>query len=240
MKMQKISEAISIIPAAQRHYNDFGWLQTYWLFSFSDYYDPNNLQFGALRVFNDDVVAAGKGFPSHAHKEMEIITLVLEGELTHEDSAGHVEVIRPGEVQRMTAGRGIRHSEFNRSDQPVHLYQIWIRPDQNDLTPSYEQKAYDPALWRNQLHPVASGQGHPGAVVFRTDAAVYRADLDAQVELAYGPSLGRGAFVYLIEGQLQINQSTLQTHDQARIIMETPLTIKALEPTRFILIDVPL
>ncbi|OQW95695.1 MAG: hypothetical protein BWK77_07025 [Verrucomicrobia bacterium A1] len=115
-----------VIRAAQRHFSDFGWLKTFWLFSFSDYYDPENVQFGTLRVFNDDVVAPGTGFPAHPHQEMEIITVVLEGEMTHEDSMGNQAVIRAGDVQRMSAGTGLTHSEFNLADKPVHFYQVWV------------------------------------------------------------------------------------------------------------------
>lgn len=128
---------IKIIPKGKRHFSDFGWLKTYWLFSFSDYFDPDNTRFGALRVFNDDIVAPGTGFPTHPHREMEIITIVLEGEITHKDSMGNKMVIRAGDVQRMSAGTGIIHSEFNLGDEPVHFYQIWIYPDEAELQPGY-------------------------------------------------------------------------------------------------------
>ena len=121
---------IEIVKAGARHLSDFGWLKTYWLFSFSDYYDPRNIQFGALRVFNDDVVQPGTGFPTHPHEEMEIVTIVLDGEMTHQDSMGNKTVIRTGDVQRMSAGTGLTHSEYNLADRPVHFYQIWIFPDE--------------------------------------------------------------------------------------------------------------
>ena len=120
---------IQVITATERHFSDFGWLKTYWLFSFADYYDPGNIQFGALRVFNDDVVEPGAGFPTHPHEEMEIITLVQSGEITHEDSMGNRAVMRAGEVQRMSAGTGLTHSEFNLGREPVHFFQVWILPD---------------------------------------------------------------------------------------------------------------
>src|SRR5210317_1860784 len=146
---------IEIIKADERHFSDFGWLKTYWLFSFSNYFDPHNIQFGALRVFNDDVVEPGTGFPTHPHEEMEIVTVVLDGEITHEDSMGNKSVIRKGDVQRMSAGTGLTHSEFNLADKPVHFYQIWILPDQRGLSPSYDQKRFDTGLVKNRVYPVA-------------------------------------------------------------------------------------
>jgi hypothetical protein len=153
---------IHTIRSTQRHFSDYHWLQTYWLFSFSDYFDPDNIQFGALRVFNDDVVQPGTGFPTHPHREMEIITLVLEGEMTHQDSMGNRAVIQAGDVQRMSVGTGLTHSEFNLAETPVHFYQIWILPDIPQLKPSYDPKQFDPSGWQNRLLPVASGQGIPG------------------------------------------------------------------------------
>jgi len=129
---------IHVIRADERHFTDFGWLKTYWLFSFSEYYDPTNIQFGALRVFNDDVVAPHTGFGTHPHEEMEIITIVLDGEVTHEDSLGTKAVMRAGDVQRMSAGTGIQHSEFNLGEAPVHFYQFWLYPDICGLAPSYD------------------------------------------------------------------------------------------------------
>ena len=122
---------IEVTKANERHLSNFGWLKTYWLFSFSSYFDPHNIQFGALRVFNDDVVEPGTGFPTHPHEEMEIITIVINGEMTHEDSMGNKTIIRAGDVQRMSAGTGLTHSEFNLADEPVHFYQIWIYPDKS-------------------------------------------------------------------------------------------------------------
>ena len=165
---------MEIIKANQRHFSDFGWLQTHWLFSFANYFDPRNIQFGALRVFNDDLVAPGTGFPTHPHEEMEIVTIVLDGEMTHADSMGNNAVIRTGDVQRMSAGTGLTHSEFNLASQPVHFYQIWIFPDEAGLRPTYDQKSFHPDAWRNRLLPLASGQHLPGTVSFHTDATIYR------------------------------------------------------------------
>jgi quercetin 2,3-dioxygenase len=171
---------IHVIRAADRHFTDFDWLKTYWLFSFSEYYDPANIQFGALRVFNDDVVAPHTGFGTHAHEDMEIITIVLDGEVTHEDSLGTKAVMRAGDVQRMSAGTGIRHSEFNLGEVPAHFYQIWIYPDTSGLSPSYDQKSFAGTVWTNRLVPVASGQGLPDVVTFHTDATLSLGSLEAQ------------------------------------------------------------
>lgn len=230
---------IQIIDRDQRHYNDLGWLKTYWLFSFSDYRDPENLQFGQLRVFNDDIVASGTGFSTHPHREMEIITIVLEGEITHEDSMGNKKVIKADEVQCMTAGTGITHSEFNRSDKPLHLYQIWIFPEQRGLEPSYAQKSYAPASWDNVLYPIASGEGLPGTVTIHADATVYRAALDQGRALHFEASEGRAVFMYLKSGSLRVNGQKLEEGGQARIQNEGALNIEAMDHAEFILIDTP-
>lgn len=230
---------IQIIKADERHFSDYGWLKTYWLFSFSSYYDPRNIQFGALRVFNDDVVEPGEGFPTHPHEEMEIITLVLDGEMTHADSMGNKTIIRAGDVQRMSAGTGLTHSEFNLAGRPVHFYQIWIFPDRAGLKPSYDQKTFAPGDWQNRLCPVASGRGHPGAVTFHTDATIYRCALDAGREVALDATAGRRLFIYLTGGRLSVNGKPLAPKDQARIDIEAPLAVKAIDPADFILIDVP-
>ena len=230
---------IKIIDAAQRHFSDFGWLKTYWLFSFSSYYDPDNIQFGALRVFNDDVVAPGTGFPTHPHEEMEIITGVLEGEITHEDSMGNKSVIQRGDVQRMSAGTGLTHSEFNLANEPVHFYQIWILPDERRLSPSYDQKRFDSASWKNTLCPVASGQGLVDAVTFHTDATVYLADVDGGQEIQFKTRESRRIFVYVTSGELKINGQSACEKDQARIDLENSIHVEAVKPAFFILIDVP-
>jgi quercetin 2,3-dioxygenase len=230
---------IETITADKRHFSDFDWLQTYWLFSFSSYYDPRNIQFGALRVFNDDVVQPGTGFPTHPHEEMEIITVVLDGEMTHQDSMGNKTVIRPGDVQRMSAGTGLTHSEFNLGKKPVHFYQIWIFPDMPGLSPTYDQKTFTKNNWKNRLLPVASGQGLPGTVTFHTDATIYRCALESGKQVSHERTSGRRLFVYLTEGQVAANVDTLKAHDQARIDIDTPLVLRAQSPSEMILIDVP-
>jgi len=230
---------IQIIRKEQRHFNDFDWLKTYWLFSFADYYDPANIQFGALRVFNDDVVEPGTGFPTHPHREMEIVTIVLDGEMTHEDSMGNKMVIRPGDVQRMSAGTGLTHSEFNLGSSPVHFYQIWIFPDVQKLSPSYDQRTYQPADWNNRLFPLASGQNIADAVTFHTDATIYRSTLEPGRTLEMAQAPGRRVFVYLSSGEIAINGTTFREKDQARIDADTVLQIEGKQHADFILVDVP-
>lgn len=230
---------IQIIQKEDRHFSDYGWLQTYWLFSFSDYIDPNNMHFGALRVFNDDVVAPGTGFSLHPHEEKEIVTIVLDGELTHEDNMHNTATTHTNEVQCMSAGTGIIHAEYNHGDRPVHLYQIWIYPAEAGLTPSYNQRAYDPSQWRNVLFPVASGQGFIDAATIHADATIYRSELEQGRSLNFTAEAGRRIFVYLSRGTLTINGQQVNELEQARIIPEGLLHIDALQDAGFILIDVP-
>lgn len=230
---------MDIIKANNRHFSDYGWLKTYWLFSFSNYFDPHNIQFGALRVFNDDVVAPGTGFPTHPHEEMEIITIVLDGEMTHEDSMGNKAVIQSGDVQRMSAGTGLTHSEFNLAEAPVHFYQIWIYPDQAGLAPSYDQKRFSDAQWRNVLLPVASGQAVENTVTFHTDATIYRCHLGGGKAVTHATTVGRRIFIYVTRGALEANGTTIEEKDQARIDTDEPLTLSATNLAEFILIDVP-
>lgn len=230
---------IEVINSNRRHFSDFGWLKTYWLFSFSSYFDPHNIQFGALRVFNDDIVEPGTGFPTHPHEEMEIVTIPLDGEITHKDSMGNKVVIKAGDVQRMSAGTGLTHSEFNMAEKPVHFYQIWIFPDRKGLAPTYDQKTYDPGNWKNSLFPVASGQNISGTVTFHTDATIYRCSLEAGQEVTHKATAGRRIFVYLTAGRIAANDQTLAAKDQARIDIDEPLVLKAQEHSDLILIDVP-
>ncbi len=230
---------IKIVHANQRHFSDFGWLKTHWLFSFSDYFDSDNIQFGALRVFNDDVVEPGTGFPTHPHREMEIVTVVLSGAVTHADSMGHKTVIKKGDVQRMSAGTGLTHSEFNLEADPAHFFQIWIYPDKPGLSPSYGQRTFSPGAWKNRLLPVASGQGLPGVVSFHTDATIYRADFDHNHTITFKTADSRRLFLYLFAGALDVNGRHLKHNDQARIDLEEMITLTATGDTSFILIDVP-
>lgn len=230
---------IRVIPSDKRHFSDYGWLKTYWLFSFSDYYDPENIEFGALRVFNDDVVEPGKGFPTHPHREMEIVTIVLSGELSHKDSMGNSGVIKEGEVQRMSAGTGLTHSEYNFGEKPVSFYQIWIYPDEHGLNPTYDQKKYSSSDWKNNLFPVASGRGIPDVVTFHTAGTIYRGNFDGEKTFEFNTNPSRHIFLYITEGCIEINGVKAGKKEQARIEAENKLTFVFPEDTDFILIDVP-
>jgi hypothetical protein len=228
------------IAAAERYHLEGDWLSAYWLFSFDRYYDPNNMAFGPLRVFNHDTIKGGAGFPTHPHREMEIVTYVLEGSLAHKDSTGGVGFIRPGEVQRMTAGTGIAHSEFNASETDVtKLLQMWVLPERAGLTPAYEQKQFTTAERTGKLLPIASGQDHPGAVKVHQDVTFYVARLQAGDTLAHPLSEQRRAFLYVIDGSLKINGEPFKTGDQARVVHEQHLTLEVTTDSEIILIDLP-
>lgn len=230
---------IKKVAAEDRQFSDFGWLKTYWLFSFSSYYDPGNISFGALRVFNDDVVEPGSGFPTHPHEEMEIVTVVLDGEMTHQDSMGNKAVIRAGDVQRMSAGTGLTHSEFNLANQPVHFYQIWIFPDRKGLRPTYDQRHFPEEAWRNVLLPVASGQRIPNTVTFHTDATIYRSDLSPGRKVEHKACSMRRIFVYLTAGEIEINGQVIREKEQARIDEVDEIIVTAKRDSSLVLIDVP-
>lgn len=197
---------ITVRKAEDRGVADHGWLKSFHTFSFADYYDPAHMGVGNLRVINDDRIAPGTGFGTHAHRDMEIVSYVLEGELAHKDSLGTGAAIRPGEVQRMTAGTGVRHSEFNHAEgQSTHFLQIWLLPAQAGLAPGYEQKAFGEADKRGQLRLVAAPDGRDGAVTLNADAAI-RAGLfdgDESAELALDPK--RLAYVHVAQGEITLN-----------------------------------
>jgi redox-sensitive bicupin YhaK (pirin superfamily) len=229
-----------IIRAAERFQFENDWLFATWLFSFDNYYDPGNLQFGPLRVFNHDRIAGGAGFPTHPHREMEIVTYVLEGELFHRDSTGGEGVIRAGEVQRMTAGTGISHAEMNaHPTNPAWALQIWVLPDRSRLTPSYEQKQFTVDDRTGRLLPIASGQGVPGAVWINQDATFYVARLGENARVEHELKPGRRAFLYLIDGEISLGDEILQTGDQARLVEPARLDITGKQVSELILIDLP-
>ena len=220
---------IQIIKAEDRFHLESDWLSAYWLFSFDRYYDPQNVHFGPLRVFNDDTVQPGGGFPTHSHREMEIVTYVLEGELEHKDSTGGRGRIGAGEVQRMTAGTSVAHSEFNpSSEHPVHLLQMWVQPEQAGLTPSYEQRQFTKEQRAGVLQPIASGQGLGEAVKVHQDVTFYVSSLRLGQELTHALGQDRRAFLYLIDGELSVNGQQLRHQDQARITDEAQLQILAM------------
>jgi redox-sensitive bicupin YhaK (pirin superfamily) len=228
---------MKIIRAGERHFSDRGWLKTFWLFSFSDYYDPENLSHGALRVFNDDIIEPGQGFGTHPHKEMEIVTIILSGEITHSDSMGNDHSLKAGEVQRMSAGTGITHSEFNRSTKALHLYQIWIEPGTPGLTPSYEQRAFDPQKRVNNLLPLVSGQGLEGALSIHSDSSIFISTLEAGNGLTYEAASGRDIFIYIINGYINVNGQWLIISDQARLVGPCDISITATEDSSLLFLD---
>ena len=231
---------MQIILAAERYHLEADWLSTYWHFSFDHYYDPENVNFGPLRVFNDDVIQPAGGFPMHSHREMEILTYVLEGKLEHKDSLGNRGVIGAGEVQRMSAGTGIRHSEYNASDtEPAHLLQLWIQPAEKGLKPSWEQKQFTRAEREGKLLPVASGNPKNGALKIHQDATVFVSALGAGQEVTHELAPGRRAYLFVIEGTVMLNGRPLEAGDQARVTEETRLDLTATEASDLLLIDLP-
>ena len=228
-----------IIRAADRFHIESDWLSAYWLFSFDRYYDPQNLSFGPLRVFNHDTIRGGAGFPTHPHREMEIVTYVLAGELTNKDSTGGRGVIHAGEVQRMTAGTGVAHSELNNSAQPVRLLQMWVLPEQAGLKPGYEQKQFTKEAKVGRLLPIASGQDLPEAVRVHQDVTFYVSTIRPGDQLSHALKPGRRAFLYVIDGEITVNEHKLRTGDQARITDETTLALGAARDSEIILIDLP-
>lgn len=231
---------IEKIAAQDRYHIESDWLSAYWLFSFDRYYDANNMAFGPLRVFNHDTIKGGAGFPTHSHREMEIVTYVLSGALAHKDSTGGRGLIRPGEVQRMTAGTGVAHSEFNASETDVaKLLQMWVLPERDGLTPSYEQKQFSTEERMGKFLPIASGQNLPGAVKVHQDVTFYVARLNAGDTIAHPLAAGRRAFLYVIEGALKLNDEPFNTGDQARLVNEQNLALEATTDSEIILIDLP-
>lgn len=209
---------LNIRKANERGHANLGWLDTHHTFSFADYYDPNHMGFADLRVINDDVIAPGRGFGTHPHRDMEIITYVLEGALEHRDSMGNGSVMRPGDVQRMSAGTGVTHSEFNHSkEEPVHLLQIWLLPDRKDHKPGYEQKHFTDDDKRGRLRLIASNDGDDGSVAVHQDVRVYAALLDGEEAVSHEVEQGRVAWVQIARGTVAVNGQTLEAGDGAAI-----------------------
>jgi redox-sensitive bicupin YhaK (pirin superfamily) len=229
---------ILIRKGVDRGYADHGWLKARHSFSFANYHHPDHMGFRALRVINEDVVQGGAGFPPHSHRDMEVITYVLDGALEHKDSTGGGGVIRPGEVQYMAAGSGVTHSEFNASpDAPVHLLQIWLLPNAANHRPRYEQKAFGEER-RNRLRLVASASGWEGSIAINQDAAVYASVLDDGAALEHRFAPGRYGYLQLAKGGLEVGDAILQPGDGAKISGEEVLRAKALAPdTEFLLFD---
>ncbi len=217
---------ITIRPSAERGHANHGWLDTYHTFSFANYYDPKHMHFRALRVINEDKVAPGGGFGRHPHRDMEIITYVLEGGLAHKDSMGNGSTISPGDVQRMTAGTGVLHSEFNHSRSDlVHLLQIWIMPEKEDLEPSYEQKNFPAAEKLNRLRLLASRDARDGSVKIHQDVSLYAGILENGKSVRYELKPGRNAWLQVARGEVKVNGKTLQQGDGAAVKGEDKLEI---------------
>jgi hypothetical protein len=232
---------IVLRPAAERGKADFGWLDSRHTFSFGDYYDPRHMGFGPLRVINEDRVQPGKGFDTHGHRDMEIISYVLDGALEHRDSIGTGSVIRPGEVQIMSAGTGIRHSEFNPSQtEGTHFLQIWLLPNRQGLAPRYDQKAFPAAEKRGRLRLVASSEGRDGSVLIHQDAEIYDAALASGEQVMHPLARGRRAWVQVVDGRIEVNGRAAGAGDGLAIEAEPELAIKALDDgTELLVFDLP-
>jgi redox-sensitive bicupin YhaK (pirin superfamily) len=217
---------ITLRPSNERGYADHGWLKSFHSFSFAGYYDPKHMGWGNLRVINEDWVAAGKGFGTHGHRDMEIVTYVLAGELAHKDSMGNVKAIPPGDVQRMSAGTGVQHSEFNHApNETTHLLQIWIQPNVIGVTPSYEQKTFASSEKDGKLCLVASGDGAQGPVKIHADARLYAGLFEAGQTASLSLDAGRKAYVHLVRGALKVNGVALQSGDAAMLANEAIVTL---------------
>ncbi len=229
---------VTLRASSERGYADHGWLKSFHSFSFAGYYDAAHMGFGNLRVINEDRIAAGRGFGTHGHRDMEIISYVLSGELAHKDSMGNVKGIPPGDVQRMSAGTGVQHSEFNHADgQTTHFLQIWIEPNVTGIPPSYEQKTFGDAEKRGQLRLVASPDGAQGSVTIHADARVYAGLLDGEdsVELALDPK--RKTYVHLVRGELEVNGQRLKTGDAAKLEAESSLQMARAQSAEVLVFD---
>ena len=229
---------LTIRQSGQRGHFDHGWLNTYHTFSFDQYYDPRYMGFRSLRVINEDFVAPGRGFPTHGHRDMEIITYILEGALKHQDSMGNGSVIRPGDVQRMTAGTGVRHSEQNASNtERVHLLQIWILPNAESLTPGYEQKAFSEEERRGQLRLIASNDSRDDSVRLNQDVSLFASILDGGQEVERTMDPVRYAWIQVARGSISVNGEKAEQGDGVVVVGEPTLMIRAQEPAEILVFD---
>ena len=229
---------LTLRPSAERGYADHGWLKSFHSFSFAGYHDPAHMGFGNLRVINEDRIAAGKGFGTHSHRDMEIISYVLSGELAHKDSMGNVKGIPPGDVQRMSAGTGVAHSEFNHAPgQSTHFLQIWIEPNVIGIAPGYEQKTIAAGGKRGALRLVASPDGAQDSVTMHADARIYAGLFDAGESATLELPAGRKTYVHLIQGKLSVNGQRLQTGDAALIEAEHRIELNGGESAEVLVFD---
>ncbi|NOU70185.1 pirin family protein [Paenibacillus sp. LMG 31458] len=231
---------IQVFPAHTRNTTDLGWLKSHKNFSFGDYFDEDNVGFGVMRVCNDDDIAAGRGFGPHPHSDMEIVSIVLSGAIKHEDSLGHVAVTGVNGVQRMSAGSGVIHAEYNASDtEPMSLFQLWFMPSKRGTEPSFENVTYEPEAMKNSLLPVVTPEGGEHAAKIHQDMSIYLSKLEAGKELVFKQGENRRIFLMLISGKLSANDAVLETKDSARMEAEQTVAIRAIEDTHFMLIDLP-
>lgn len=229
---------VTLRKSNERGHANYGWLDTHHTFSFNTYYDPAHMQFRDLRVINEDRVTPGRGFGTHPHEDMEIVTYVLEGALEHKDSMGTGSIIRPGDVQRMSAGTGITHSEFNPSrSEPVHFLQIWILPQELGLDPSYEQKTFPDDKKRGGLLLLASQQGRDGSLTIHQDVDLYASTLETGERVTHTLSPDRYAWLQVVRGGVSLNSATLRAGDGAALSKEASLEVRANEPSEFLLFD---
>ena len=232
------TQNIQVRPSKERGHADHGWLKSYFSFSFADYYDPAHMGFRSLRVINEDYVEAGQGFGTHPHKDMEILTYVLQGAIAHKDSMGNASVIRAGEVQKMSAGSGITHSEFNpSSDEKLHLLQIWIVPDTKGITPNYEQYALPKPDDKDPLQLIASSQGGKDIIRFYQDAELYRGLLKKDASATHAVRPQRGLWLQMIKGDLDVNGARLKAGDAAAVENETEVVLKSYADSEFLMFD---
>jgi redox-sensitive bicupin YhaK (pirin superfamily) len=229
---------IELRRSEDRGHANHGWLDSHFSFSFADYHDPKHMGFGALRVINDDRIAGGSGFGTHGHRDMEIISYVLEGELAHKDSMGNGSVIRPGDVQRMSAGKGVMHSEFNHAqDRQTHLLQIWIEPNVRGIAPGYEEKHFDEADKRGRLRLIASPDGRDGSVTIHQDAKVYAGLFDGGERAAVPLANGRRAYVHVASGEVTVNGTPLKAGDALKAIDEAQVELTQGRQAEVLLFD---
>lgn len=229
---------ITLRKANERGHADHGWLNSYFTFSFNTYYDKNHMGFRSLRVINDDIVQPGKGFGTHPHKDMEIITYVLDGALEHKDNMGNGSVIRPGDVQRMSAGSGITHSEFNPSEtEPVHLLQIWIKPKEKGISPGYEQASFNRQQKLGKLLLIASPDGRDGSVTIHQDANIYATVLENNMSLTISISMGRHLWIHVARGDARLGDQLLSAGDGLKITEEPEILLTGVNDAEILIFD---
>ena len=230
---------LTLRAAADRGHANHGWLDSWHSFSFANYHDPAHVHFGPLRVINEDRIAAGGGFGAHPHRDMEILSYVIEGALAHKDSMGNVGTIVPGEVQRMSAGTGVMHSEFNHNQGTTHFLQIWIFPDRQGVAPSYEQKLFPAQEKRGRLRIVASPDGREGSVSIHQDALMYAGLFDADEQATLALAAGRLGYVHVVRGQLQVNGHRLKAGDALKFDGEPEIVLAAGDQAEVLVFDLP-